>query len=73
MCACAALLQRYAQAVFKEISSLHMVFSTNPIFGVEFTVEDPVRGDCLVPHTRVLPGARHFSSPVASHADVMHG
>ncbi len=32
------------QAVYKEISSLHMVFATNPIFGVEFTVEDPVSG-----------------------------
>ena len=31
------------QAVYKEISSLHQVFSTNPIFGVDFTIEDPVR------------------------------
>ncbi len=40
------------QAVYKEISSLHMVFATNPIFGVEFTVEDPVSG--LAVHTWCL-------------------
>lgn len=29
------------QKLFQEISSLHQVFSVNPIFGIDYTVEDP--------------------------------
>ena len=29
------------QELYKEISSLHQVFSVNPIFGIDYTVEDP--------------------------------
>jgi hypothetical protein len=39
VCVCGVL----AQELYKEISSLHQVFSANPIFGIDFTVEDPVR------------------------------
>lgn len=34
--------QEKMKDVFKEVNSLHQVFSVNPVFGVEFTVEDAV-------------------------------
>lgn len=32
------------EKVFKELTSLHMLFSSSPVFGVDFTAEETVRG-----------------------------
>lgn len=42
---------RYLNVVFKEIESLWQVFSTNPIFGIDYTIEDKVQHTSTHTHT----------------------
>ena len=54
------------QELFKEISSLHQVFSVNPIFGIDYTVEDPVRAwRSLCPPRHAVVPLTHPRSPPA--------
>ena len=44
--------------VMKEIHSLYRVYSANPIFGVQYQVEDRVSTKCLITHLTLMIGLK---------------